>query len=238
MSSTTNFRLPLVQASQAQKHVTVNEALVRLDALSQLTLVSRSYALPPASPAEGEVFAVPPTASGAWAGEAGKLAIFINGGWDFVTPRLGWRAWVADEGGPVRFDGQEWIGGMGSLSTNAAAMSFHVLEIDHTVGTGPTSETAPVIPSHSLVFGVTGVVLTAIGGTATSFRLGIGGVSDDRYGSSIGLTHGSWLRGLTAQPVAYYADTALTLTGEGGTLDGGSVRLAIHLAELGLPSAE
>ncbi|MEM6825122.1 MAG: DUF2793 domain-containing protein [Pseudomonadota bacterium] len=236
MSSTTNFGLPLVQAAQAQKHVTVNEALIRLDALAQLTLASRTVMAPPATPLEGAVYAVPTGAVGAWAEAEGRLALFIGGGWDFVDPRLGWRAWVADEGGPVRYDGDDWIGGMGSLSANAASMSFHVLEIDHVLGTGTSSDTAQVIPSHAMVFGVTGLVLSPIGGTATSWRLGIAGVSDDRYGSGVGLEAGAWLKGLTAQPVTYYSDTALTLTGEGGDLDGGVVRLAVHLAELGLPS--
>ncbi len=35
---TTQLKLPLLQASQAQKHVTVNAALMRLDGLAQLRL--------------------------------------------------------------------------------------------------------------------------------------------------------------------------------------------------------
>ena len=44
MADTTNLTLPLLAASQAQKHVTVNEALTRLDGMVQLTLRSRSRA--------------------------------------------------------------------------------------------------------------------------------------------------------------------------------------------------
>mgnify|MGYP001796473623 CR=1 FL=1 len=46
MSETLNMGLPLVQPSQAQKHVTVNEALVRLDALGQMVLASRALPSP------------------------------------------------------------------------------------------------------------------------------------------------------------------------------------------------
>lgn len=237
MSNSPSLGLPLVQASQAQKHVTVNEALMRLDALAQLTLASRAAGAPPADPTEGVVYAVPPGATGDWAGADGQLALFLNGGWALITPQIGWRAWIADEGGPARFDGTTWITGSGALSETGAAMTFRVLEVEHALGTGATSETTAFIPAQSVVFAVTGLVTTAIGGTATSWRLGIGGVSDDRYGSGIGLGQGAWLRGLTAQPVTYYADTALTLTGEGGVLDGGSVRLAVHLAEFSLPTA-
>lgn len=235
MTSTATLGLPLVQPSQAQKHITVNEALVRLDALAQLTLGSRSLSGPPAAPADGDAYAVPAGATGAWSGAAGQVAVFVNGGWDFVTAKPGWRAWIADEGSAAQFDGLGWVAGAGSLSPNGAATTFRVIEVDHTVAAGPSSETVPVIPAQSLVFGVTGRVLTTITGGATAWQLGIGGVSENRYGSGLGLSAGSWLRGLTAQPLAYYADTPLTLTGEGGDLVGGVVRLAVHVAELALP---
>lgn len=40
MARTTQLGLPLVLPSQAQKHVTVNEALVRIDAATQLSVRS------------------------------------------------------------------------------------------------------------------------------------------------------------------------------------------------------
>ena len=39
--------LPLLQASQAQKHVTHNEALMQLDLLVQLTVADRTRTAPP-----------------------------------------------------------------------------------------------------------------------------------------------------------------------------------------------
>ena len=49
MSETTQLGLPLLQPAQAQKHVTVNEALVRLDGLTQLVLASATVTAPPVS---------------------------------------------------------------------------------------------------------------------------------------------------------------------------------------------
>lgn len=234
MSDTPHIGLPLVMPAQAQKHVTVNEALARIDALMQLTLASRSVTVPPAA-AEGDAYAVPTGAVNAWAGREGQVALWLNGGWAFVVPKPGWRGFVVDEGVPASFDGVDWIAGVGAVSASGAATTLRVVEFDHAVGAGATSETAPMIPAQSLLIGVTGRVLTAIGGTAGAWRLGIGGLDDARYGSGLGLGAGAWLRGLTSSPLAYYADTALTLTGEGGDLSGGSVRFALHLAELGLP---
>ncbi len=238
MTDTPHLGLPLLQPSQAQKHVTVNEALARLDALAQMELQSRSLNSPPATPEEGAAYAVAAGAVNDWAGKEAQIALFLNGGWAFLQPKAGWRGWIADEGTPAQFDGAEWVAGTGALGQHGAATTLRVIEHDHTVGAGASSDTAAIIPAQSLVIGVTGRVLEAIPGTATSWRLGIGGVSDNRYGSGLGLAQGSWLRGLTSSPLAYYGDTALTLTGEGGDFSGGgTVRLAVHLLELALPRA-
>lgn len=237
MSETANLRLPLLQAGQAQKHVTVNEALMRIDTLAQPTLVSRSMTLPPASASEGTAFAVPSGASGAWAGQDGRVALWLNGGWEMLTPGVGWNAWIEDEATPAVFDGTDWVPGPSALSAGGAALTFRVVETDHAIGTGSESLTGALIPAGAIVFGVTGRVIIAFGGTASAFRVGIGGESPDRYGSGIGAEAGAWFRGVTGTPVAYYADTPLTITAEGGTFDGGVLRLAVHLAELGLPRA-
>jgi hypothetical protein len=235
MSETPNFRLPLVQAGQAQKHVTVNEALARLDALAQMTLSSRSLAVPPVSAQEGAAFALPEGASGAWSGQGGNVALWLNGGWEFTEPREGWRAWIADEGAGAVFDGTDWLAGAVAVSSGGAGFRFQVVELDHQIAAGSESVTEPVIPSGSIVFGVTGRVITAFGGTATGFRVGVGDASPDRYGSGIGTVAGAWFRGVTGTPLAYYADTPLTIRAENGTLGGGALRIAVHLGELGLP---
>jgi hypothetical protein len=101
MTDTANLGLPLVQPAQAQKHVTVNEALARIDGLAQLTLVSVSETVPPVSPAEGTAYGVPAGAVNAWAGQAGHVAVVIGGGWVFVPARHG----VAGHGAGCGRDG-------------------------------------------------------------------------------------------------------------------------------------
>jgi len=79
-----------------------------------------------------------------------------------------------------------------------------------------------------MVIGVTARVIADITGAGvTGWRLGVAG-ADDRYGSSIGLAKDSVLNGVTGAPVAYYADTPLLISAEGGAFDGGQVRLAAH----------
>ena len=236
MPETSKLGLPLVAAAQAQKHVTVNESFLRLDALTHLSLQTIGASLPPGSPAEGDVHSVGVGATGLWAGQDGALAVFQNGGWAFVTPVAGWQGWSMASGTAVTFDGADWIEGAGALSAHGAGFVHRSLEVDHAVSSGATSTIAAPIAGNTVVYGVTGRVISDIGGAAT-FEIGVAG-STDRYGSGIGTTTGAWLRGLTSNPLTYYSDTDLILTAGGGSFDGsGVLRLAVHFAELTLPRA-
>ncbi len=85
---------------QAQKHVTHNDALTRLDALVHLTVDSRSQTVPPAVPTELSAFIIPPGATGVFSGRTDQIALFEDGGWIFLTPRPGWQAWVVTRRAP------------------------------------------------------------------------------------------------------------------------------------------
>lgn len=100
MSQTsTHLNLPYIQPAQAQKHVTHNEAIELLDLIVHLTVQDFGAATPPATPAEGETWALGLTPTDAWTNEAGKIASFRGGGWLFVTPQAGWQAYsiIAEE---------------------------------------------------------------------------------------------------------------------------------------------
>ncbi len=108
MSETSpNLELPYLMPDQAQKHVTHNEALQRLDALTQIILADLLPA-PPANPAEGACYAVIAPATGSWQGRAGQIACLIDGDWTFFSARPGWIAWSLAGRRPVWFDGSAW----------------------------------------------------------------------------------------------------------------------------------
>ena len=85
--------LPYLQPSQAQKHVTHNAALQRLDQLVQLRLNSVGAETPPGLPEAGEMHALGSSATGAWAGQAAQLAHWDGTAWQFISPQQGWLAW-------------------------------------------------------------------------------------------------------------------------------------------------
>lgn len=107
MTQTPALGLPLLAASQAQKHVTHNEALMQLDALVQLCVASRSV-LPAATADDGVRWIVPDGATGDVAGRDRQIAWRVDGALRFLTPATGWRAWIADEARLVVWDGAAW----------------------------------------------------------------------------------------------------------------------------------
>jgi hypothetical protein len=123
MDDTANLKLPYIVAAQAQKHVTHNEALRALDAIVQLMVLDKDLAAPPGSPAEGDRYIVAASPTGAWAGQAGKLAAFQDDAWAFYAPHEGWIAWIGDEAAPRAFDGSAWVAITGTTTTvNPVAM--------------------------------------------------------------------------------------------------------------------
>jgi hypothetical protein len=109
MSTTPNLALPYILASQAQKHVTHNEAIRALDVLVQVAVADRDLGAPPGSPAEGDRYIVAAAATGAWSAHDGEIAAWQDAAWMFYAPAEGWMAWVADENVLLAFDGTAWI---------------------------------------------------------------------------------------------------------------------------------
>ena len=114
---TPNLGLPVIAAAQAQKHVTHNEALRLLDTLVQLAVLDRDLSSPPGTPSDGECWIVGPSPAGAWAGHAGNIAAWQDGAWQFLSPQVGWLAFVADEGLLVVWNGSAWGGVTTSIGT-------------------------------------------------------------------------------------------------------------------------
>jgi len=237
MARTTQLQLPLIAPAQAQKHVTVNEALVRLDAVAQLRIKAFDQTVAPASPNDGDAYLVGSAAVGDWVGQTGKIAIWSNGGWIFLAPKVGWKAW--DESGKCSrmFHGNGWMADAIAVSPGGAGTRHRVIEFDHALVAGATNFTAVPIPGGAQVVGVTGRVVVGLSGTGlTGWRIGVEG-AENRYGSGLGISRNSFLLGLSGSPVTYYSDTPILLTSEGGEFSGGTIRVSIHIVQLEQPLA-
>ncbi|MDE3060249.1 MAG: DUF2793 domain-containing protein [Pseudomonadota bacterium] len=132
MTTTTHLGITLVEQSQAQKEVTVNTALTRIDAMLNNSAKSRTTSTPPGSPASGDLYIVGTSPTGAWAGQAGNLAYFDQV-WQFVAPGAGMSLWVADESLIYTYNGSAWtitsrpMGQAPVALTDAATISWNLV---------------------------------------------------------------------------------------------------------------
>lgn len=110
MSQTSRLALPYLAAAQAQKHVTVNETLRRLDALVQLSALSAALETQPTSPDDGDIYILPAGKTGAaWSAMAdGAIAYYRDGAWEELAPQAGWRCFVTDQHALYAYTGSAW----------------------------------------------------------------------------------------------------------------------------------
>jgi len=243
--TTAHLALPFIMAAQAQKHVTHNEALRLLDGIVQLSVLDRDLTDPPASPAEGARYIPATGASGAWSGWDGSIAYWIEGAWMKILPAPGWLAWVVDEAQAVIWTGSGWIpmaNAMGFIAQSASvavargpnggSTGMAVAEELLSGLSGASRASTIVIPNRAIVLGVSARTVTAITGAA-SFDCGLSG-EPSKFGGSLGIAAGSTNIGVVG-PQAFYADTPIVLTANGGSFTGGAVRIAIHYLTCSLP---
>jgi hypothetical protein len=95
--------------AQAQKHVTHNEALQYLDALTQMVVEDIGVATPPAVPDDGAVYALGSAPIGVWAGHANQIAYWTENAWLFFEPKDGWQAWDNTTSAVYVFVGGQWV---------------------------------------------------------------------------------------------------------------------------------
>ena len=106
MPQTSRYNMPFLQAGQAQKEITHNDALVIIDTLMQLAVESRHAGDLGAT--RGTSWIVPANAADVWAGHDGQIATFDDAGWSFVAPLDGCIAFVRDEAAFISFAGGQW----------------------------------------------------------------------------------------------------------------------------------
>lgn len=108
MTQTSIHALPYIAASQAQKHVTHNEALRLLDILIQLGVQGYLSPTPPGAPTVGDRHIVGTGGTGAWAGHDAQIAIYETTGWSFIAPMPGMSAIDLSDPRLIYFDGASW----------------------------------------------------------------------------------------------------------------------------------
>lgn len=227
MTDTPKLGITKLDPGQSQKHVTVNEGFVVLDVLVQANVIDKDLTSAPGSPTEGDTYIIASGATGVWAGHDNKLAYYDGSGWLVYDPFAGLRVYVVDENLIYRYNDNWGVmpSNVAAESAHKAQMGFYILEEELTGLSGATVDSTIQIPNGAIVFNTSVRVTTTITG-ATSFDCGEPG-NTNRFGSSLNTAVGSTNLGVIG-PTAFYADTAIRLTANGGNFTAGAVRVAIH----------
>jgi hypothetical protein len=236
LATSTNLLLPYLEASQAQKHVTHNDALRILDGVVQLSVIDKDLTAPPGGPADGDRYIVASGATGAWSGKDLNIAIWQDGAWRFYPPRDGWVAWVSDENLIYIYNTNAWVQ-HGLVTANGAMMQFKSLSEEVTLS-GATTDSTIFFPNPSLSMGATVRVTQAItaSGGGTTFSVGDAG-SPGRYGSGLGFSLGVTNPGIIG-PTGYYgSDDEIRFTPNAGSFTGGKVRVTIFFMQITPPTS-
>lgn len=220
--STPLLGLPFILAAQAQKHVTHNEALLGLDALVQLSVLSRVVADPPASPQEGDRYLVAASATGDWAAMEDTIAAFQDGIWRHYSPMPGWRVWIDDESRFLVYDGTQWR----RILADADLQNLSLLGIN----TAADATNKLAVKSDAVLFDNAGadaqvkVNKAAAGDTASHlFQTGYSGraefglTGDDDFHAKVSPDGATWYDGLVIDKNTGIVTFPNGIVGESGT---------------------
>lgn len=242
MADTSNLVLPLVASNQAQKHVTVNEALTRLDALVQLSVINRTLTAPPGSPADGDRHIIASGATGAWAGRDLNVAAWQNGAWTFLVPRNGWTLWVEADSALYTWTGSAWaptfnLGDISdavfSLADNADATKKAVFELSG-ITTGTTrTYTLPNISATLAHLG--NAAQTFTGATTFSNTLTASGTNTLSGTTTMSAASGVW--GSSTGTATYGLGESATTNGTTKTINIGTLGVSGSTTVINVGSA-
>ena len=200
MDHTPRLTLPFIMPSQAQKHITHNEAIQALDMLVQPAVESRALATPPTTPLAGDAYLVPPAATGAWAGHTDEIAAWQSGAWLFHDPAPGWQVYCKADKTQYVFDAGAWVplaslgAGLGRLGVNTTADTTNRLAVA-AAATLLTHAGA----GHQLKINKNAAADTAslLYQTGLSGRAEMGLAGDDNWQLKVSANGSSWINALT-----------------------------------------
>lgn len=105
---TPRLRLGQLVDGQELDAMAINDALIQLDAFTDICLKDKFVNTPPAAPVDGDTYLLGAAPAGAWSGYAYKIAYCLDGGWRFYTPFDGMRAVLLTNGGFMYYHDGTW----------------------------------------------------------------------------------------------------------------------------------
>lgn len=184
------------QQGQSQPHVPVNTAIRWLELFSRLSVLSATETTPPSGSAvsDGDAYIVPTGATGDWADQDGKIAMFLGTAWAFKEAPLGSFAWVVDTETQYRqIASLTWTATLKARTISATTGSLQLSDMDSVVETTNSSAVTLTVPANASVafpvgstvivrqIGAGQVNLSAEGGVTLQVPSALNAVSREQY---------------------------------------------------------
>lgn len=247
MTTSANLAIPYLAPAQAQKHVTVNEALRKLDAIVQLSVVSATTTAQPASPTDGAVYILPAGKTGAAWGAMGNgaLAHYRDGAWEAITPREGWLAYVRDTDALLVFDGTTWGAGFRVSVDNGSktALAISSTEARINVSTAFLFGPSTFAPASFTNFGVVATPYTQLlaAGPEASLMVTRYGANANPARITLGKSRGAAVGQFATPAAGDIIGELLAVCSDGATTLRTTANIAFHVtgvpvANLNIPS--
>ncbi len=108
--SSARHQLPYLVIAQAQKELTHNEALAKIDALLHPVVQSRLASPPVVTPADtGKCWVIDVGSTGEWQNKVDQIAGWVGGSWRYLVPVPGMRVRNMALGADIIWNGSQWI---------------------------------------------------------------------------------------------------------------------------------
>ncbi|MDH0335205.1 DUF2793 domain-containing protein [Metapseudomonas otitidis] len=193
MTQSAKLELEYLQNSAANQ-ILANTTFALLDQLVQAGAVDKDLSAPPGSPANGSLYIVAASATGAWVGKSGQLAFWLTSvnAWSFITPKEGFLVHVNDEDQFYKFNGSSWVvfSGGGSGSGIVSIVAGTGIAVDATdpenpiiSATGSGGMTNPMTTRGDIITGGTSGSPQRLA-KGTSGQMLVAGATDPGYSNS------------------------------------------------------
>jgi hypothetical protein len=238
------FGLPELSAAQNQKYLTVNETTRLVEAVLRNSVKESDINTPPGSPSVGDVYGVGSAPTGAWVGQAGKLAVRVTEAWTFLNVPVGFLVYDEYREGVVIKTVGGWIPvGLG-VSTTQRGASLSVRTAEEVVSFPSEKIISSTIqfPNKSIPLFASVHVLAAVTGPAEVQWYTLDGSSVDHSFETNGvLSLGQRASGPAnpMKPIYYdgsvrFEDASVAANSSAGaSFTGGSAVVTLHWLEAG-----
>ncbi len=122
---TSNLDIELLSLNQARKEVTVNEALIKIDALLNTSIIDIGTNNPPENPKNGDLYAIGDIPTGQWEGRKNQLAFWYYNNWYFLNPKIGLYMFIQSKNRFYFYNGKKWAINPTLVESKAAKKNFN-----------------------------------------------------------------------------------------------------------------